>query len=295
MATTNTFTQAPISDTDAHFRLWGSALSAAFAALGLVKDTDVSQINWATVVKPTGASTMMGYEIWRFADGATQTACPVYFKIQYGSVAGSASNPGIILQVGQGSDNAGNLTGTVSTAQTFGSNTNNASTYACYVSSDTGRINVAMFTGSINCWAFYIERIKDDTGTPTTAGVNIFVWGCPGGSGSVVGQQYLPLSGAAYPATPMTTPMCAMPSTGQASYGVNMGLFPIFPNLGYAANPDLGGLMYFTGDLASTGTALSVTMYGTPHTFITLGPTSNASTASLNGNTTSHSVAVRYE
>jgi len=295
MATTNTFQQAPICDTDANFRLWGKALSDAFAAVGLVKDTDVSQINWTTVAKPTGTSTMMGYEIWRF-DDSLQTACPVYFKIQYGSGSASANYPGLILQVGQGSTNTGTLTGTLATASTFGSGTSSATKYSCFVSSDKGRINVAMFTGSgvTIPFAFYIERSKDDTGANTSLGVNIVVFGTSGSSTGVVTQQYLPAIGAAYPVTPMISFMCAMPASGAGSYGGYVGLYPIYPNLGYAANPDMGALVYFTGDIASPGAAIIVSLYGTNHTFITLGVTSPSGSA-LNGNTTSHSLAVRYE
>jgi hypothetical protein len=296
MANTNTFQKAPISDTDANFRLWGKAISDAFAAIGLIKDTDAAQINWATVAKPTGVSTMMGYEVWRFND-AIQATCPVYFKIQYGSSSASANIINIIMQVGQGSDNAGTLTGTTATATTFGSGTSSSTTYSCFISSDGGRINVAMFAGgglSIP-FGFYIERIKDDNGDPTANGVNIVYFGVTGAATASVSQQYLPLTGAAYPATPMTGFMCAMPSSGQASYGTNVGLFPIYPNLGYAANPDMGALVYFTGDIASPGTMLNVTMYGTTHTFVTLGNTTGAAVASLNGNTTIHSLAFRYE
>lgn len=295
MATTATFSQAPICDSDANFRLWGKALSDAFAALGLVKDTDAAQIAWATVAKPTAANTMMGYEIWRFNDGALQTACPVFFKIQYGS-GNSTSICGIILQVGQGSDSAGTLTGTLATAKTFGGTNSSATLCPSYISSDGGRINVAMFTDIVNVgWAFYIERLKDDTGAPVATGVNILVFGATSAATAVVTQQYLPLTDPAYPATPMVQPMCALPPVGQASYGVNLGLFPILPNLGYAGNPDLGALVYFTGDLASVGTVLSVSLYGATHKFITLGVVSVPSMLAINGNATSHSLAMRYE
>ena len=300
MATTNTFTAAPINDTDADYRAWGNALSAAFASLGLVKDTDASQVNWATVSKPATSSTITDYEIWRFNDGALQTACPVYFKVNYGNIGGVGGTtiPGIILQVGQGSNNAGTLTGTQSTAGTFGCNSSSGTSYNCFVSSDGGHVSVAMFVGNTNtAWAFYIERVKDDTGVETSAGINIVIFGSSSGSSpvAVVTQQYLPVTGAAYPATPMTSPMCALPSSGAASYGSNVGLFPIYPNLGYAANPDLGALVYFTGDISSAGAIITVSLYGTNHNFVTLGATTPAGALALNGNTTAHSLAMRYE
>lgn len=294
---TSTIQKKPDNSTDANFRAWGKAISDAFAALGLVKTADTGQIDWATVSKPAGASTMQGYEIWRFND-ALQASSPIYFKIQYGSNTGSAANPCLKLVVGQSSDGAGTVTGTLSTENTFGSGGASSTTaYSCFFSSDGGRINVALFSGGGNSvpFGFYIERVKDDNGLPTVSGVNIVCFGVTGTSTQAVFQQYLPLSGAAYPASPMTGLMCAMPSSGQASYGGNVGLFPIYPNLGYAANPDLGALVYFIGDIASPGTLLNVTIYGATHVFVTLGNVTGAALASLNGNTTAHSLAFRYE
>jgi hypothetical protein len=288
MANTNTFQQAPTNTTDATFRLWGKALSDAFAAVGLVKDTDASQIDWATVLKPGAGATFMGYEIWRF-DDALQATCPVYFKIQYGS-GGVATYPAIILQVGQGSDNAGNLLGTKSTANTVASGAANATSYSCFISSDKSRVSIAMFTGSAGNipWGFYIERLKNDSGINIATGVNIVT------CSTVSTAQYLPLSGAAYPATPMATPQSALPSTGQASYGNNIGVFPIYPNIGYAGNPDLGAMIYFTGDISAPGSMLTVNIYGADHIYVTLGA-NTGSTSSYNGNSTSHSLAFRYE
>jgi hypothetical protein len=301
---TNTFTPYPSNSSDANFRAWGKGLSDAFTAVGLVKDTDAAQINWATVSAPGGANTLMGYEIWRFAD-SLQGAHPVYFKIQYGST-NSANSPGIILQVGQGSNNAGTLTAPLSAAMpsqsggvvSAGSAGSSAvATAPCYVSSDTGRINVAMFAGAASTipWAFCIERTKDDTGAATGAGINIIFFGASAGAGYIF-QQYLPLdqASAAYPTTPATSLMCAMPASGSGTYGANVGLYPICPNLGYAGNPSMGALVYFTGDIGSAGTLIPINLYGAAHTFVTLGA-NPASTTAINGNTTSHSLAVRYE
>jgi hypothetical protein len=98
---------------DASFRAWGSELSAAFTSVGLTKTADTGQIDWLTVARP-GTSTDAGYEIWRFNDAA-QATHPIFFKLYYGTGT-TATYPRMWAQVGQGSDGAGNLTGS-----TFGS------------------------------------------------------------------------------------------------------------------------------------------------------------------------------
>jgi len=55
----------------------------------------------------------------------------------------------------------------------------------------------------------------------------------------------------------------------------------------------MGGLAYFTNDIASGGTMVVVTMYGTSRTFVTGGVVYTA--ISINGNTGDWAVAVRYE
>ncbi|MCB1713466.1 MAG: hypothetical protein KDH96_13660, partial [Candidatus Riesia sp.] len=76
----SSFMAKPSSSTDALFRDWGSKLSAAIQAVGLVKTGDTGQINWSTVTVGTG---IRGYEIFRFND-SLQATTPVFIKIEYG-------------------------------------------------------------------------------------------------------------------------------------------------------------------------------------------------------------------
>ncbi len=97
--------------TDAKFRAWGSAVSGALAACGLVQTADTGQIDWGTVLWGANANTYSGYEIWRFDDDL-QSECPIYFKIQYGNGFGTGGQiPGTDWQIGTGSNGSGTLTG----------------------------------------------------------------------------------------------------------------------------------------------------------------------------------------
>ena len=98
-------------DTDARFRALASFVSDNLTAGGLPKTADTGQINLATVTRPA-VNTSGGYEIRRF-DDALQATKPVFFKIEYGTGAGSpGTGISFWLTIGTGSDGAGNITGT---------------------------------------------------------------------------------------------------------------------------------------------------------------------------------------
>jgi hypothetical protein len=283
---------APSNSSDALFRAWGKGISDALAACGLVKTGDTGQIDWSSVAHPTSTSSMMGYEVWTFND-ALQATAPIFIKIQYGSESNGANNPGITLDIGHASDGAGNLTGTTATQRVFGCSTNSTSTAATFISSDGGRLNLAFVANLTSGFSFYIERTRDDSGVATGDGVDIVCWGSHGGTG-FGSQQYLPASGNPNPATPNTSLFCCSPNSSSTVYGKNMGLFPIFPCLGYPGNPTMGALVYLNAEIgAAGGTLIAVTMYGTSHTFVVtaFGNTSN----SINGSSSSHCLAIRHE
>lgn len=98
-------------NSDALFRTWGSAVTAGLAASGLVKTSDTGQIDWATVNRPTSATTSAGYEIYRF-DDTMQSTAPIYLRISYGTgITTSGLSPSLWFTAGTGTDGAGTITG----------------------------------------------------------------------------------------------------------------------------------------------------------------------------------------
>ena len=95
-----TISAAPIQTTDAEFRAWVTAISNGFQAL-FTKVTQTGEINLATVLKPAGANTSQGFEVYRFNDSLQATA-PIFFKVEYGS-SSLAVTPSCWLTVGKGS------------------------------------------------------------------------------------------------------------------------------------------------------------------------------------------------
>jgi hypothetical protein len=181
--TTSIYSTAWSNTTDAEFRAWGSALSAAMQTCGLLQSTDTGQINWATVARTAGNNSVAGYEIYKFTD-TLQATSPVFIKIEYGTgnVHNNYDSPALWITVGQGSNGTGTLTGTLTTrtqimcnasgqnARVIGYNTVSFPTFVCFNGSYLG---VALKIGGLyNTYSgqtggstmFTIGRAVDSTG-----------------------------------------------------------------------------------------------------------------------------------
>ncbi|MCD9186694.1 MAG: hypothetical protein LUM44_09685 [Pyrinomonadaceae bacterium] len=254
----STSTLAPSNSSDANFRLWGKAISDAFAAGGWVKQEN--NINWGSVTAPGAAATVTGYEIWRSNDGTNQ----IYVKIEYGSGVSSASNPAISFQVGWGSDGAGNLTGFTSTKQTTftSSNSNSATAYNCNFHAAAGSVCIFMWTnwGGIGTTAFSVERTRDASNNKQDE-VLIF-YGNAGGSNN---NQILNRTSGVFPAE--TGGKLAVNSSNAISSG-NIGLGLLFGQKGGFVGPSQNIFGSTTANIGATQTTFTLESYGETHTYI---------------------------
>lgn len=186
--TATSFSAAPTNNTDANFRLWGSGMKTALAAVGLVQTADTGQIDWTTVVAPVATQTVKGYEIWRFND-SLQSTVPIYIKIEYGSGTGAAI-PQIKYSVGSGTDGAGNLTNVHPASAgsfTCGGASSSTTLFPWLVAFSNGILTISPgITDSIfYTHVFTVSRLLDQsTGAPTDEG---FVAACYAPSGSSSG------------------------------------------------------------------------------------------------------------
>lgn len=172
------------NSSDASFRSWGSAISAALATIGLVQTADTGQINWTTVTRPTANNAAQGYEIWRF-DDTLQATRPVYLKIEYGaggaSVAGAA--PGLFLTVGSGTNGAGTITGYAYTQRrqvgNNGSNGYVVQTVTAYFGSNAGYLTVIIPhpTFTAGAMVFSVSRTCDSSGNDNADGMQSLIFG----------------------------------------------------------------------------------------------------------------------
>lgn len=183
--TLRTTSQKDSFSNDAEFRAFVTTVHDHLAAC-CTQTGDTGQINLSTATRPTVGNSG-GYEIWRFNDSLQSTA-PIFFKIEYGSVAFLVSNPQIWLTVGTGSDGAGTITatgfpsGTIMPRRTVtstGSGVQGAytgNTYCHYQSDGSGFAVLLWPAGGVSQagqFLFSIERFRNADGTANGDGVNL--------------------------------------------------------------------------------------------------------------------------
>ena len=190
---TVTYTNGPDNGSDASFRVWGSALDGTFTTFGWVRTADTGQVNWATVLKPTLASTATGYSIFTMSD-SLQATYPVFIKIEYGDTP-TVGYPGIWITVGTGSDGAGTLTNIIRSRTAIGTAGSTATTYPCYASGANNRYCCILWPASStsnSCIGIAIERTKDSSGVDTGDGIMLFTY--VSSSYGAVTSSYCPFS-----------------------------------------------------------------------------------------------------
>jgi hypothetical protein len=251
----------------ANFKAWAQFLFDGFNSVaGWTQTTDTGQ------TAPSAAGSVGTYYfLFKMAD-ALQASCPVFVRVAYGT---SGTSVGFSVNVGQGSDGSGNLTGATTAA--FGSpfSTNEgATTFPCYVSGDAGSIRFMMWqSNSINCCTvFVIERSKDSSGASTASYASLlFGQAQTSNTGSFAFVSLLA-------GNPNPTPNYASvggnqsgwPSQGvpvSLSYNGNVAAVPIVPLVGYPDNPMLDACCAYSGDVTE-GAIVTVSIYGSNHSYI---------------------------
>jgi hypothetical protein len=174
--TTSTWALNTLNTSDAAFRAWGSGISTALAAIGMVQTADTGQINLATVTLPA-AGVYGGYEIWRFND-TLQSTKPLFFKLEYGTGA-TATRHQVRITLGKGSNGSGALTGafTGATPSCMAQINGTSTVRNWYASSGDGSmcaIIAAPVFASFQ-FGFVISRSCDAAGVPTGTAVAVTV------------------------------------------------------------------------------------------------------------------------
>lgn len=264
----------PLQGSDAQFRAWGSAFSAGLLAAGLTQTSDTGQINFTTVVR-AGTNTDAGYEIWRFND-AGQATRPVFFKFRYGT-GPAADRPRLYVDIGEGSNGAGTLTGAIKTDVPImvwgntGSGTLDVS--ICY-NTTQGYLGIALTNivgagGNLVAQTMSLERLKDAAGAATTRGF-AFVSGWPGNN------IYYSTFASAWTSEGTNTIPAFWPvqAAGAASAGGTFlaGLTPLTGNGTHGPlERTLGFMVCGYGDFSS-GEQFSTTRWdGNSHTYLATG------------------------
>jgi hypothetical protein len=174
---------------------WIENFRQAMLEIGLVQTADTGQFDPATFVytPPTAADVVITYLMFAF-DDALQATAPIFIKVTIYATRrhGTGNYTGGLVTVGSQTDGAGNVTG--SDAVVFTTNIGTTSTttstmpgwspgnpsYASY-SKEKGFAG-CMFSPGMNGFStqyfpivgFLVERIPDESGTPTERGITIF-------------------------------------------------------------------------------------------------------------------------
>lgn len=163
---------------DAGFQAWASALHAGILAVGLVDPGDTGQADLSTASRPAVNTSV--FRVYRF-DDTMQGAAPVYLVLRYGT-AGNANYPTLSMDIGRGTDGAGNIIGTEAVygftlSTEYAPNT--SATYETYICCVDGAFWFCHGLGSMTalfnqCHAFCaVMRSVGASGTPTADGVAI--------------------------------------------------------------------------------------------------------------------------
>lgn len=174
----NTFTTTAVINhtTVAGFNAWVTeVIGALFTSLTLTQTADTGQTtNGGSSVPAT--NTAGGYVIGRFNDTLQSTA-PIFFKLEFGTGASSATTPQMWITVGQGSNGSGTITGTTMTRCVVLNGTAPASTTTSYVSRYCYNATAGIFwfgfkygEGATNATLGGLVLMRDSTSAGASAG-----------------------------------------------------------------------------------------------------------------------------
>jgi len=275
------FTLTYDNTSDATFRAWVSALDAQITALGWVHGTDTGQFNFTTGTRSATAGA--NFVIYKSADAISPT---IVLKVEF--IAVLTTKPGFVISVGFATDGAGNLTGVLQTTRWANqNNTTLSDTVArnCIISGDAGRLAFALNMNAVtagNSCLVSVERSKDTSGADTGDAVLVTMipGGTAGGAGMTVNGvashnafQYLPTTGTAIPSVEDYLPLILSNTvSGSGAFGTTIGFGVPIPLAGSAQNPGTNVLAALTADYPTRDSTVTVSLYGTNHTYYSLGP-----------------------
>lgn len=281
---TNISTFDHSSDTGA--RAWIDTFHSIMLSAGLLQTSDTGQINTSTYTKSGSTNTTNAYSIWKLPDSS------LFLKFQYGN-GSTTSVPRVDLQVGEGSNGSGTLTGQTNTnviitsGQAIQSTTTIYASYCCVTNDFFGiawKVGSSTASGYANI-TYTVAKTVNSSGVVTNTGYMTGLWttGAAQGTGSVQCVKRI-ATAATYAAssafciipgyTTSTTPANSLDSSSKIQIYTHWGLFP-------DPAPMLHTVTARVYEIPAWN-KFSVAMIGsTPHTYLMVGYNCN------NGNTAS--------
>jgi len=268
-----------LQTTDAEFRTWVAQFITDMGTIGWVQSGNSGQINTATVAKPAAAGAVQGYAVFTPNDGLTD----FYLVVGFGAGDTGAAQPAIYAMVGWEIDSSVTLIGVQHTHLYRIELTNANSGLTC--TPRLCKVGSAFWfcwnEGNTNNYGFGVDRLRDVDGTPNTDGVVIIIAGSGntnqwsdstastnnGSNASLEIAPRLALGANGGPLASGRIPYAAPNTSGTWARGGNVGAAPIVPWLGGPKPSPLCAVIGSVADVGATGNTMSVSLYGTAHTF----------------------------
>lgn len=260
---TRTASLLATNGTSAQFRAWINEIHSALLAFGWTQASSAgTQIDFATVTRPTAINTYQGYAVY-FATDTIASTTPLYLRLDFGTGA-TLDAVSVKVQVGlQGVDTSGNLTGITTTTQvvapgitvqTVNSDLRTAGNAGSF------RLLWRVGTAAQNPMFFAIERDQSTSGADTSSGVNLVsAW-----HAGFASQFIEKAGGIGTPETKLYAMVSAQPS--QAANGI-VGVGPIRCTCGVFRNPMKTALIVAKGDFPPVVTYPG-TIYGVSRNYL---------------------------
>ena len=277
------------NSTLANYKSWAQFISNFFTTAGWTQTSDTGQVVWSSAALPTSIAS--NYEVWKAADSAASTT-PIYVKIEYGATSSVVE---IRVTVGTGSNGSGTITGPLIGPIVITNNgtysNQGGTTIPCYASGNAGEIRVMLWQGnSLVETIFGIERSKDTSGAVTTS---YFTFLCANAQGTnSFNQQSIVGSSTTAKETNWMT-FCCSTGSGTENFTTTASQ-PIWPLVGSLGNPMLGFGCACGADVGE-GATVTVSIYGTNHTYIATKQNSLGNIGRLNLAGATGAVLMRYE
>ncbi len=243
-------------------RAWAGFIDSMLTTGGWVNTTDTGQTAIASLAVPTGTNQVVGFRIYRMND-TLQATTPCFLKIGYGSGA-AINTPNLQIQIGLGTDGAGNITNSLFSSfgsASFTPTTNATSSCDSFGSADVNRCSFLMFVrgGANDVFTWSLERTKDSSGNDTAAGFLLtgqdsagssFTWYINGTFGpQPTGERHNFILS-------MTAP----------AFGSNVGVG--LPSFFYGTVQQYGlGMIFMNSSDTSAESPISLSIYGATHTY----------------------------
>ncbi len=277
--------------TDLEFNQWVDVFTTGLTNVGLVQTADTGQSTFlgSPLVPRAGTNSDAGYHVYR-ADmthvGSPQI--PLYIKFRFGTYSVS-TYPRILVDIGTGTDGAGNVTGTTITGAsiTYNGTRSGGTSGPCYFCHTDGFLGIAF--GFKNCSSSYpamalfhmfLTRGAQADGQPTG---DFFTLSGVGGQASYLGSREQRKghysvnlnTGTVYGSMADSTSgqsQFHLPTGGPSfsSYVNETGDTAVFPAWSAAPQPyPLPSLVAgWSNDLPTYSTFIATPMGTTPHTYI---------------------------